>query len=86
MNNAACISNSIFCELNDLEMLMIDGGANIADYAAAVGGVYSAAVSVGAMGWVGATAAAVCTAPVVAGSAAVVGVLCAGYGVYCLFK
>lgn len=80
------LNNNSFVELCLDEVEVINGGATVADYAAAIGGVYSAVVSCGSLGWLGATAATVCSAPLVAGSAAVVGVLCAGYGIYTLFK
>ena len=84
------VLNYGFCELSQMEMELIDAGG-LLDWAAAVGGIYGAAVSV--MGYLGTTTlacagtcAAIAGAPVVAGTAAVSGVLGAGYGVYCLFR
>lgn len=70
-----------FCELTMDEMQIVDGGVSGGDVAIAIGGVYTAVVGVGAT-WGTGVVLAVCTNPIVAGSAAVVGVACGIYGVY----
>lgn len=84
------VLNNGFFEIPLDEMLEIDAGG-LLDWAAAIGGVYSAAV--GVVSFIGTTTlacagtcAAIAASPVVAGSAAIVGVSTAGYGIYCLVR
>lgn len=83
------VLNNGFCDLSQMELELIEAGG-LLDWAAAAGGVYGAAVSV--LGYLGTTSlacagtcAAIAGAPIVAGTAAVAGVLGAGYAIYCLF-
>ena len=78
-----------FCEMTQDELRVIDAGG-LLSWAAAIGGVYSAVI--GVIGYLGttslacaATCAAIAGAPIVAGSAAIVGIITAAYGIYCLF-
>lgn len=79
--------NSNFIDLDLTCLEIVNGGSgNVADFASMAGGVYTAVIGLGSAGYLGAGAVAVCSAPVVAGSAAVLGVVCAGYGVYAYFR
>ena len=79
-----------FFELNENEMMMVDGGSAL-DWGMAAAGVYGAAVGVIAVvGMTTAACAATCAAiaatPAVAVTAAICGVATAGYGIYCSIK
>ena len=78
-----------FVELSMLDSLYVEGGGKLLDGAMAAAGVYGAGVSVlGAIGTTSLSCAATCAAiastPVVATTAAVCGVIAAGYGIYTL--
>lgn len=80
-------NNFGFCELNENEMMMIDGGS-VLDWAMAAASAYGLAITiVGAIGTTTAACAATCAAvaatPVVLATAIVCGAASLGYGVYC---
>lgn len=85
------VVNNGFQEMTFDEAIIIDAGGKLLDGAMAVSGIYSAAV--GVAGYLGTTSlacagacAAVAGAPVVAGTAAICGIVAAGYGVYTFLK
>jgi hypothetical protein len=86
MTQALRIEDFNFMQLSNEESLVINGGLTIGGVAASVGGCFSAVVTVGQVGWLGATAVAICSTPAVAAASAVVGVVLAVYGVYALFS
>lgn len=80
-----------FSELSLNEIMIVDAGGKLLDGAMATAGVYGAAV--GVAGYLGTTSlacagacAAVVGVPIVAGTAAVCGVIAAGYGIYTFVK
>ena len=86
MTSTLVLDNINFIELTNNEMLIVDGGMGIADVASIAGTVYSTVVGAGALGWLGASAVAVCTGPVVAASAVIVGAISVGYLIYSVSK
>ncbi len=75
LTNLVMDTNSNMLDISIEELSFIDGGrVNASTIAGAAGSVYGAVVGAGSIGWLGAGALAVCTAPIVAGSGAVVGI------------
>lgn len=78
--------NANFLAIENDSLELINGGAlTWATLASALGGLYSALVGMGAIGWLGTTAVGICTAPLVAGTATVIGIACAIYGITVIF-
>ena len=78
---------SKFKIMNEKELQNINGGKfNAATISGLAGALYGGVVGLGSAGWLGASAVAICSAPVVAGRAAVIGVIGVGAATYSLLS